>query len=212
MQCQTPHETQGVKTQLAFLSFFFFNRSTHAHTAALTEAGRVTHPTRAPEEAKNIVNLFFFHFSQGCSKIVCTSAYICVTYIYVSVLLFLFFSFLQAWEVEYLVIMRHLQRLLETLRKSWVCTRNTMYSFVYDTTDTHVYSIHVFCCFFCFFSCWSVVVQYEYKHIQLSSYVNLASSRTGGKCAIKREEKQTAGREGLAFGKEVTHIRCARLT
>lgn len=64
--------------------------------------------------------------------------------------------------------------------------------------------------------CWSVVVQYEYKHIQLSSYVNLASSGTGGKCEIKREEKQTVGREGLALGKEVTHLHyirwCARLT
>lgn len=44
--------------------FFFFNRSTHAHTAAITEAWRVTHPTRAPEEAKNIVNLFFFFFTR----------------------------------------------------------------------------------------------------------------------------------------------------
>lgn len=78
-----------------------------------------------------------------------------------------------------------------------------------------MFTAFMFFVVFVVFFCWSVVVQYEYKHIQLSSYVNLASSRTGGKCEIKREKKQTAGGEGLALGKEVTHlryIRYARLT
>lgn len=150
----------GVKTYI-----FFLNRSTHAYTA-ITEAWRIC--TNAPEEVKNRV-LFFFFFT----RVLQNSLYISTYMRYVH---------LRHWQtVSFVFSLKHIKfngnHVTRTITPGNAPKELGFYTqryiFVYDTTDKRVYSIH-------FFSCWSVVVQYGYKHSHGSQATKVWLIKEGG--------------------------------
>lgn len=103
-------------------------------------------------------------------------------------------SFLQAREIEYLVIMQHITTTPWNAPKELGFSHATLYLCIryYRQTCLH-HSV--------FFSFWSVVVQYGYKHSHGSQATEIRLVEEGGQVQVwEREEKETAGRREGWFG------------